>query len=302
MDTHKETPTAHTKTKEPQLLLVTGYSGAGKSIVLRMVEDLGFFCVDNLPIPLLESFFSLLSQPVMMEQKIALGVDVRGGLNIQDVIVQLDKYSKKLAIPIKTFFLLANQETLLKRFQETRRMHPLAKNMSLSDAIAKEQQLLRPLVEIADITLDTSQFTIPDLRRFVYNSFSGIEKPLLLVNLISFGFKYGIPIESNYIFDVRSLPNPYFVPTLKALDGTSSEIQEYLFQQPETKEYWDKLLDFIHFSLKRSYAEGRYFVNIAIGCTGGRHRSVGFVHRLAQQSIDNVEFLVHHRDSTKAKV
>lgn len=301
MELQKGPCNSSTAPKQPQLVLVTGYSGAGKSTVLRMLEDLGFFCVDNLPVPLLDSFFSLFAQPVMQGQQIALGLDARGGTNIQKVIIQLDKDLQQLSIPVKIFFLMANHAILLKRFQETRRMHPLAKNQSLSDAISSEQQLLRPLVELSDITLDTSQLSIHDLRKFVYNSFSDIQKPVLLANLISFGFKYGIPIESNYIFDVRSLPNPYFVAHLKELNGTQQAIQDYLFAQKDVTEYWTKLLDFIHFSLKKSYSEGRYFMNIAVGCTGGRHRSVAFVHKLAQQKFDFVQFLVLHRDMQKAK-
>lgn len=253
---------------QPQLLIVTGYSGAGKSTVLRALEDIGFFCVDNLPIPLLNSFFRLISQSTMMGQKVALGIDVRSGKTMHEFIEILKHYSLHTYL-IKIFFLTASSQVLCKRFQETRRKHPLADKKNLEEAIAHEQEVLKPLMERSDLVLDTDQLTIHQLRKFVRSSFSESSKPQLLVNLISFGFKYGIPSESNFIYDVRSLPNPYFVHDLRAFDGTSPKIREFLFTNPEVLDYWEKLKEFIHYSIKKSYEEGRFFTNIAIGCTGG---------------------------------
>lgn len=280
---------------QAQLLIVTGYSGAGKSTVLRALEDIGFFCVDNLPIPLLDSFFHLIAQSTMIGQKVALGIDVRSGQTMHDLIEKIKIESLRNYL-VKIFFLTSSSQVLFKRFQETRRKHPLANNCSLEEAIIQEQQLLKPLMELSDLVLDTDQLTIHQLRKFVRSSFSESSQPQLLVNLISFGFKYGIPPESNFIYDVRSLPNPYFIPDLRPLDGTTQEIREYLFKHSEVQDYWQRLREFIHYSIKKSYEEGRFFTNIAIGCTGGRHRSVAFVHELATCALDNIHYIVKHRD------
>lgn len=280
---------------QAQLLIVTGYSGAGKSTVLRALEDIGFFCVDNLPLALLSSFFQLISQSAMMGQKVALGIDVRSGKTMHELIDHV-KHDALQNYFVKIFFLTSSPQVLLKRYQETRRKHPLANTINLEEAISNEQELLKPLRELSDLVLDTDQLTIHQLRKFVRSSFAESSQPQLVVNLISFGFKYGVPPESNFTFDVRSLPNPYFVSELRSFDGTTEEIRKYLFEQEEVKEYWNRLRDFIHYSIKKSYEEGRFFTNIAIGCTGGRHRSVAFVHELAHQSLENVHYVVKHRD------
>ncbi len=278
-----------------QLLIVTGYSGAGKSTVLRALEDIGFFCVDNLPIPLLNSFFQLISQSTMIGQKIALGIDIRSGQTMCELIEKL-KQDTLCNYLTKVFFLTSSQEVLFKRYQETRRKHPLANAINLEDAIRHEQELLQPLMDLSDLVLNTDQLNIHQLRKFVRSSFSDGLQTKLLVNLISFGFKYGIPPESNFIFDVRSLPNPYFVNELRMLDGTTQEIRDYLFTFQDVQDYWEKLREFIHYSIKKSYEEGRFFTNIAIGCTGGRHRSVALVHKLSNHVLENIHYVVKHRD------
>jgi len=282
-------------TTQAQLLIVTGYSGAGKSTVLRALEDIGFFCVDNLPIPLLPSFFQLITQSTMIGQKVALGIDVRSGKTMHELIDMLGQETLRNYL-VKIFFLTSSPLVLCKRYQETRRKHPLADTRNLEEAILHEHELLKPLMGLSDLVLDTDQLTIHQLRKFVRSSFSESNKPQLIVNLISFGFKYGIPPESNFIYDVRSLPNPYFVPDLRPLDGTSERIREFLFSHAEVQDYWGKLKEFIHYSIKKSYEEGRFFTNIAIGCTGGRHRSVAFVHELATVALENVQYGIKHRD------
>lgn len=284
----------------PQLLVVTGYSGAGKSTVLRALEDIGFFCVDNLPIPLLHSFFQLLSQSTMIGQKVALGIDVRSGQTMHDLIDELHKGNAFGTYAMKIFFLTSSPAILIQRYQETRRNHPLAQNRSLPDAISYEQELLKPLMDLSDLVLATDQLTIHQLRRFVRNLFSVSCQPQLLVNFISFGFKYGVPHESNSVYDVRFLPNPYFIPALRPLDGTTQEVRDFLFAHAEVQEYWTKLVDFVHYSIKKAMEEGRFFMNIAIGCTGGKHRSVALVHCLAELKLDNVQYVIKHRDSTQS--
>lgn len=279
-----------------QILVVTGYSGAGKSTVLRALEDIGFFCIDNLPIQLLGSLFQLVLQSNQIGRKLALGLDVRTIHNMEYLVHELNKVNEGRSNPIKIFFLTSSSEVLVKRFQETRRKHPLADTISLIDAISYERNLLRPLIELSDLVLDTDQLTIHQLRNFVKNAFANNSQPQLMLTIISFGFKYGLPIESNFVYDVRSLPNPYFVPELRLLDGTDPNVRTYLFEQTIVQEYWHKLMDFIQFSVQKSFDDGRFFMNIAIGCTGGRHRSVAFAHELSQQKIKDVQVLVKHRD------
>ncbi|MCX5922659.1 MAG: RNase adapter RapZ [Candidatus Dependentiae bacterium] len=282
---------------QPQIVIVTGYSGAGKSTVLRALEDVGFFCVDNLPIALLDSFFQLVHQSKINGQRLALGIDIRGGLAIEDFIRDVrNRFAHGAMNAPKIFFLRSSPAVLLKRFQETRRKHPLADAIDMPSAIQQEQDLLQPLMSIADLVLDTDQLNIHQLRSFVRSAFSPGGEQRMVVSLVSFGFKYGAPLESNFLYDVRSLPNPYFVPALKHLRGIDSEVAQYLFAQPDVIEYWDKLVDFVCYSIKKSHAEGRFFMNIAIGCTGGKHRSVAFVQKLAQEQLPNVQFIVEHRD------
>jgi len=278
-----------------QLIIVTGYSGAGKSTVLRALEDVGFFCVDNLPLGLLDSFFQLVSQSKIKGQRLALGIDIRGGTTISELMSELERF-KSSGHPLKIFFLTSSLQVLIKRFQETRRTHPLALSIDIIDAINAEKEMLKPLIAMADLVLDTDQLNIHQLRSFVRSSFAPGGHQRMIVSLMSFGFKYGVPVESNFVYDVRSLPNPYFIPELKLFSGTDRVIQDYLFNQPVVQEYWHKLIDFITYSIKKSHAEGRFFMNIAIGCTGGKHRSVAFIQKLAQQTIPHVQFLVEHRD------
>jgi RNase adapter protein RapZ len=283
--------------KQTPLFIITGYSGAGKSTVLRSLEDIGFFCVDNLPLALLPSFFQFAQQAHSNNQKIALGLDVRAG-DIDVLAEQLARFNQTYCLD-KIIFLTASSPMLFKRFQETRRRHPLGESLDLVDAIEREKELLKPLEKIADITVDTDQFTIHELRTFARKYIGSDKKQPMIVSLVSFGFKYGVPIESNFVFDLRSLPNPYFIPELKLLDGSNKQVQDYLFSQREVQEYWKRFFDFFQYSLERSYQEGRFFMHVALGCTGGRHRSVAFVQELANHAIDHVEFLIKHRDIAK---
>ena len=280
-----------------QVIIVTGLSGAGKSGVIRGLEDLGFYCVDNLPVPMLSVFLNLAFQTQTL--KVALGIDARGEQFFTDFITEVQKLKKELGTNLKIIFLTASTETLIKRFQETRRTHPLAKDIDLVQAIEKEKQILAPIMGMADIKLDTNAFNTHDLRKWVSAAFSNEQVRKLVVNLVSFGFKYGVPTESNMVHDLRSLPNPYFIPSLKALDGRTPDIQNYLFEQPAVVDYWDKLVDYTKFAIDKFYQEGRFFVTVSIGCTGGKHRSVTFVERLSKQNWENIKFLINHRDVSK---
>lgn len=287
------------KTSERVVLIVTGLSGAGKTSVMRMLEDIGFYCVDNLPIPLLSTFLKLAySHPNFC--KVALGIDARGEQFLSDFITEIQSITKNdVACELKIIFLNAREQTILKRFQETRRNHPLADGISLEAAIEKEKQLMEPIMALADMTLDTDALNIHELRSLIRTSFSGNHQRELVVNVISFGFKYGVPAESNLVYDLRFLPNPYFIPELKAHDGRTNIIQEYLFSHTNTQDYWLRLTDFLYHSLEQFYQEGRFFATVAMGCTGGKHRSVSFVERLGKVSWPHVRFLITHRDVGK---
>lgn len=282
----------------PQVVIVTGYSGAGKNTMLHSLEDIGFYCVNNLPGALLESFFESIMKEEISYGRIALGIDVRG--DITKVLHKLHRLKTVWPFSVKIIFLTSSYEILVKRFQETRRKHPLAhQGLDVSDAIQKEQQLLQPLSEMADVILETDQFTMHQLRQFVIQAFSQESSQHMVVTITAFGFKYGVPPESNLVFDVRFLPNPYFVPELKNMTGMDGAIQEYLFSQDVAQEYWKRLNDFAQYVIQQSLKEGRFSMNIAIGCTGGRHRSVAFAQKFAQQTIAHVSFITRFRDINK---
>lgn len=284
--------------EQPQLVVVTGHSGAGKNTVLHSLEDIGFYCIDNLPSALLEPFFKAVTQAEIPKQRIALGLDVRG--DIINILSKLLHLKSMWPFSLKMVFVTSSHHVLLKRFQETRRKHPLADDTTdVSEAILKEQELLDPLSDIADIIVDTDQFTIHQLRGFIIQSFTPNAQQQMVVTLTAFGFKYGVPPESNQVFDVRFLPNPYFDPELKHLNGTDAALADYLFAQSSVQEYWQHFVTFATYVINQSLREGRFSMNIAIGCTGGRHRSVAFVHRFAQESINHVTFLTRYRDMEK---
>jgi len=281
------------------IFIITGLSGAGKTVVLRTLEDAGFFCVDNLPSQLLPSFFDYALAQQAMGQKVALGLDVRSGQDILALVAEIMRQREIHPDIITIIYVTARIKELVKRFQETRRNHPLGASYELQEALEKEALALEPLRGIADHKIDTDQLTIHELRALIRELFFSEDKPLMVVSLFSFGFKYGVPAESNFVYDVRSLPNPYFIQELKPFSGVDARIQEYLFAQPEVQEYWQRWYDFVIFSLEKSYQEGRSFVYCAVGCTGGRHRSVAFVERLARIVHPHIQYMVKHRDMHK---
>ena len=278
------------------LYIVTGYSGAGKSTVLKTLEDLGFLCIDNPPGSFLPVLSEFVAQSQTQTSKIALGIDSRSGHTSAELSAGISELKKHFIL--KIIFLTADTATLLKRFQETRRRHPLGHNQDITDAIELEAQLLEPLKIQADYSIPTDQLTIHDLRLLVRTMLADTQ-PRMVVSLVSFGFKYGVPAESNFVYDVRSLPNPYFIEHLKHNTGIDRSVQDYLFSCPQVQDYWTHLYPFFTYALDCSAREGRSFVHIALGCTGGRHRSVALVEKLAQQPIDQVYFVVKHRDIKK---
>ncbi len=271
--------------KPPRVSIVTGLSGAGKRTALRVFEDLRHLAVDGLPASLAPEMAAMMQRESMRHFKgIALGMDIRQGNFLEELNAALGKLSG-MGIQPHLLFLEADDKTLMRRYAATRRPHPLEREgMSLEAALHAERERLKPLRDMADLVLDTTRFSIHDLRRAIQKRWSGAPgsaRPLR-VNVMSFGFKYGIPHEADMVFDLRFLPNPYFVEDLRPLSGRDKAVADYVFASSQAREYSAKLLDLLLFLLPQMESEGRYRVTIALGCTGGRHRSVALAEHLAQ--------------------
>ncbi|MFN7940622.1 MAG: RNase adapter RapZ [Thermoanaerobaculia bacterium] len=281
-----------------RLVLITGLSGSGKSTVANCFEDLGYYCVDNLPLPLLSQF---LADPLAFAEgrdRIAVVADMRApgfAREAPRLLAGLDRV--RLAPTV--VFLDASDEALLRRFSETRRPHPLAPGEPLTTGIRRERDLLAELRGTADLVLDTSEWSIHEIRSQIFREFGHAEglRPGMTVSLTSFGFKYGLPSGSDLLFDVRFLPNPHFVPVLRELPGTTSEVQRYLDAQPDFGELLRRLGELLAFLLPRYRQENRSYLSIAVGCTGGKHRSVAVAERLAASlATQGWSVHLHHRD------
>lgn len=267
-----------------RLLLVTGLSGSGKSTVANCFEDLGYHCVDNLPLPLLRRF---LDDPVALaggSSRIAIVTDVRAA-GFAAEFPRLWREIDRARVWPTLLFLEASDEALVRRFSETRRRHPLAGEGPAIEGIRRERELLAELRGGADMVLDTSEWTPHEIRNQIYREFgagSG-EDPEMVTSLVSFGFKFGVPHGADLVFDVRFLPNPHFVPGLREHTGREPMVQEFLDQAPGFSEFLDRLADFLLYLLPRYRQENRSYLSVAVGCTGGRHRSVAICERLAQR-------------------
>lgn len=279
--------------QSPRIVIISGLSGSGKTVALRAVEDLNFFCVDNLPVSLIGSLISRVAADTGV-RNIAISVDIREKEFLSDIDRILRGLKKKHRVEI--VFLEAETEVLVRRFKETRRPHPLGGE--LEDAIMKERAALSALKDDADRVIDTSSFSPHQLRKMIfslYGSQSGLKD--MTVSLISFGFKYGVPQNIDLLFDVRFLSNPNFVPELKQLNGTDRRVSAYVFRQPETKEFMKKLRQLLDFLVPLYVREGKSYLSIAIGCTGGNHRSPAIVEKTAAfLRKSNVDLRVIHRD------
>jgi UPF0042 nucleotide-binding protein len=277
----------------PAIVIITGLSGSGKTVALRSLEDSGFFCVDNLPIALIDSFISIISKNKEI-RKIGIGIDIREKGFLSEVIEVMQTLKSKYRTEV--LFLEAEEEVLLRRFKETRRPHPLVGN--IEDAIHIERERLFVVKEAADRIIDTSSFTPHQLRQFVtslYREDKG--KKLMTVVLISFGFKSGTPQNVDMLFDVRFLPNPHFVSELKALKGTDRKVSRYVLQKRSTKEFMSKVQTLFDFLIPHYIKEGRPYLTIGIGCTGGNHRSPALVEKMRDYFKKYpVQVSVVHRD------
>ena len=287
-----------------RLVIVTGMSGAGKSSALKMLEDMGYFCVDNLPIPLLTRFVEMFSEPDEEVKKIALGIDVRGGQDFDGLTEVLDELdSRKTEYEI--LFLDAQDNVLVKRYKETRRQHPLSGSGRVDTGIAKEREKIMFLKMRATYILDTSRMLIRELKQELEKIFvKGEDFCNLYITVMSFGFKYGIPQDSDLVFDVRFLPNPYYIDELKAKTGNEPEVQDYVMENGKAAVFLDKLTDMVDFLIPNYILEGKNQLVISIGCTGGRHRSVTLANALYQalEKKENYGVRLEHRDIDKDPV
>ncbi|MCS6911780.1 MAG: RNase adapter RapZ [Myxococcota bacterium] len=280
-----------------RLLLVTGMSGAGKSTALRALEDVGYYCVDNLPLPLVAQFVELLQQTG--RTRAALVIDVREGeflLGFRDTLALL----RRAGHSPEVLFLDAADDVLLRRFSETRRRHPLIGD-DLRGGIEHERQVLLPLREEAQAVVDTSHLTVHQLKGVIQERY-GRSPESLALTLLSFGFKHGLPAEADIVLDVRFLPNPYFVEHLSAASGLEEPVARYVLEHPEAAVFLEKISDFLDFYLPRAQREGKAYLTLAIGCTGGRHRSVAVVVELAHRLESTYQVTVRHRDLERGKV
>ena len=257
-----------------QFVVITGQSGAGKSEAIRCFEDMGYFCVDNLPPTLISRMSELCLIPGSNIKKVALVIDVRGGEFFNDLQQELQNLEKS-GVPYNILFLQASDETLFNRFKETRRRHPLVPEGSVSEGIKEEGRILEAVKGNADIVMDTSEISATDLRDQIRTYFLGLEKQkTLFVTAVSFGYKYGAPVEADLIIDVRFLPNPHYIDELRDFNGKDKQIRDFVLERKETKEFVKKFFDLLSFILPYYVKEGKSYLTIALGCTGGTHRSV----------------------------
>jgi UPF0042 nucleotide-binding protein len=286
--------------KPSSFVIITGLSGSGKGTFLKALEDRGYLCVDNLPVGLVSKFYELVLKSEDEQTKVAMVIDVREGDTLQALPAIYSGLKNQEGIDVSLWFLEASDAVLIRRFSETRRPHPLNPDRPVTESIAGERQLLAPIRELADHILDTSAFNIHDLRKHALSLFDDTETARLLILLVSFGFKYGVPSASDLVFDVRFLPNPHFIPHLKAQTGSDQGVIDYMNAQPETWEFVKRLEGFLDYLIPQYEKEGKSYVTISIGCTGGHHRSVFLIDELARhfQSKD-YRVRVTHRDSEK---
>ena len=278
------------------VFVITGLSGAGKSYASNALEDAGFYCVDNLPPDLIKQFVELASRGMGRNFRLSLVCDVRGGTRFNDLFRALSGL-KKHGISHRIIFLEASEEILLRRFSETRRRHPLDSG-SIKEDIAKERELLSDVRLRADVIIDTSSYGVSRLKEHMMEIIGSdsIQQPMNIV-VSSFGFKYGLPKESDLLFDVRFLPNPHYVPNLAPLTGQTKAIQNYVLNDETSKEFKDRLFEFIDFLMPNYVKEGKSQLTIAFGCTGGRHRSVTFAELLSRHlKTRRFRVIVEHRD------
>ena len=281
-----------------RFIIVTGLSGAGKSEATNALEDMGYFCVDNLPPKLIKKFAEVCKQSKGSIDKVALVMDIRGGIFFDDLFESLSELSKE-QFQYEILFLDTSDEVLVKRFKEKRRSHPLAPGGRVITGIELERQKLRDVKDKADVIIDTSKYAIKDLREEMARKFGDKEMPekQMAITILSFGFKYGIPVDSDLVFDVRFIPNPFYIPELKPFSGNDEPVKNYVMEQTETQTFLQKANDMFEFLIPNYQKEGKRQLIISIGCTGGRHRSVAIANSIYETlRANNHDVYIEHRD------
>lgn len=282
-----------------KFVVVTGMSGGGKSTAMKMLEDAGFYCVDNLPVSLISTFAELIAPSGSEIEKAALGLDVRSKGSFMQMNQALDELKNK-GYSFELLFMDAEDRVLVKRYKETRRIHPVDGKGSIEESIKKERKMLKAIHDRADYVIDTSRLLTRELKEELDRIFlKNEEYNSLMINVMSFGFKHGIPLDADLVFDVRFLPNPFYIDELKLKTGNEKEVRDYVMSFPEAEEFLRKLTDIIEFLIPNYVKEGKHRLVIAIGCTGGRHRSVTLANALyeALKNKGNYGLSINHRDA-----
>lgn len=283
-----------------RIVIVTGMSGAGKTSALRMLEDVGYYCVDNMPVLIIENFAKTMEESEPKVTKVALGIDIRSGKSLEGIETILAKL-KREGHTVEILYLDASTTVLIKRYKETRRSHPLSKSGHIESLIETERKSLEYLKNEADYIIDTSTLLTRELKAEIERIFVGNKKfRNMYITIMSFGFKYGIPVDADMVFDVRFLPNPFYIPHLKPRTGNDRDVFEFVMKSEAATTFLDKLDDMCKFLIPNYVKEGKYQLIIAIGCTGGKHRSVSIVNALFDRLKDmDYGIKVEHRDIEK---
>lgn len=281
-----------------RFVIITGMSGGGKRTAMKMLEDAGYYCVDNLPVPLIDKFVELIATPNCEISKVALGLDVRADQNFEEAEIILDRM-KKNGYSYEILFMDASEKVLMKRYKESRRMHPLSMEGSVEEGIRKERAILEKIKKKADYVFDTSDLLTRVLKEeldkiFVLNE----EYSNIMIRIVSFGFKHGMPADADLVYDVRFLPNPFYIDELKNLTGNNKPVQDFVMSFPESEEFLTRLFDMLLFLIPNYVKEGKHQLVIGIGCTGGKHRSVTLANELFARFKENGKYgvTISHRD------
>ena len=284
-----------------ELVVITGMSGAGKTVAMQSFEDMGYFCVDNMPPSLLPKFWELVKESGKIT-KIALVIDLRSRAFFDEIMSAIAGLDNTSFITTKILFLEASDDALVSRYKETRRTHPLASDGRIYDGIIAERRLLQDIKTRAQKVIDTTNLSPRKLREEIMQAFSTGSEGIFTIQVMSFGFKYGLPIDADIVMDVRFLPNPHYIAELRPLTGLDEPVYDYVMSQPEAKTFYHKLMDLLDFSIPGYKKEGKSSVTIAIGCTGGQHRSVAFAERIGRELLsDSYNVKISHRDKDRRK-
>jgi UPF0042 nucleotide-binding protein len=286
------------KREANQLVILTGLSGSGKSTVLKAFEDMGFYCVDNMPVGLIPIFAELNEAGEGNFSRAALLVDAREGAQLQKLPGLLMHLRKDH--PISLVFIEANDDALLRRYSETRRPHPLGKDYSVRESLHHERELMAPIRKLADLVIDSTQFNVHELRNFITRRFKSPDRHSMLISVVSFGYKYGVPVDADLIFDVRFLPNPHFVPALRKFTGRDAKVRRFIRSFPQTGEFLKRMESLLAYLMPHYIEEGKSYLTIAFGCTGGKHRSVMLAEEI-KKALEKRKYAskVFHRDIEK---